>query len=282
MAKENNKKRRDPGIYSLALVEKKSHKVLWQRDFTRNLLWLSISAVVLIGAAIVYCIIAFTPLRVTIPGYPDARSRNAAVHNAIKIDSLENLITRWDLYAENLSRVIDAREPLNIDSVIRRRNYIAEQGPDPALIEESDSLLRKEVLGAGQFSVSGQSKILPLEGRHFFTPLKGAVSRHFDAQLHPWADISAPAGSMVMSVLDGTVVFTGWNDESGYTIAVQHESGVLTFYKHNQKILKQFGDRVTAGTPIALLGSSLESSDHLRFELWYNGSPVDPEMYISF
>ena len=85
-----------------------------------------------------------------------------------------------------------------------------------------------------------------------------------------------------MSVLEGTVVFDGWNDESGYTIAVQHDGDIVTVYKHNQKLLKKTGDRVSAGTSIGLVGSTVESGDHLHFELWYKGEAVDPAKYINF
>ena len=149
-------------------------------------------------------------------------------------------------------------------------------------MEESDSLLRKAVISSGQFALSDKPRTLPLEGRHFFSPVKGVVSGEYEPAVHPWVDVSAPAGSLVLSVLDGTVVFTGWNDENGYTIGIQHEGDVLTFYKHNQKLLKDLGDHVSAGMTIALLGSSGQEGDHLRFELWYAGDPVDPAMYINF
>ena len=109
-----------------------------------------------------------------------------------------------------------------------------------------------------------------------FTPLKGVVLRAYDSVLHPYIDITAPANSVVMSALEGTVVFDGWNDEYGYTIVIQHSGDLVTVYKHNQKLLRKTGDRVSAGTSIALAG------EHLHFELWYRGEAVNPEKYIAF
>lgn len=283
MTKEK-RTRRNPDTYSFSLVEQSSQRVLWHRNFTRALLWLSGISVVIIGAALVYLLIALTPLRTTIPGYPDARTRNEAVQNALKIDSLETIISRWDIYAENLRRVIAGETPVNVDSVMRSRSQAAKTQADQAFLDSRDSLLRQEVAKSGRFSISDKSRSLPIEGRHFFQPVKGVVSQAYDAALHPYIDVSAPAGSLVMTVLDGTVIFAGWNDESGYSIGVQHEGDIITFYKHNQKLLKGLGDKVSAGTPIALLGSTLnpESGDHLRFELWYAGESVNPTMYINF
>ena len=285
MTKEN-KQVRESGKYRVSVVEQKTERVLWQRHFTKPLLWLSILAAVLIGAALVWCLIAFTPLRTTIPGYPDARTRNMAVQNALKIDSLERMITRWDLYAENLRRVVEGEEPLNIDSVLRVKAPVDSLPADAAALAQRDSLLRQEVTRS-QGLQDGKNRRVTLEGRHFIPPLKGVVSAEYDPLKHPYLDISAPAGSPVVSVLDGTVVFAGWSDEMGYTIGVQHAGDILTFYKRNQKLLKAVGDKVTAGTSIALVGQTgsaenATTGDHLHFELWYGGEPVNPVQYINF
>ena len=97
-------------------------------------------------------------------------------------------------------------------------------------------------------------------------------------------DITAPAGSVVKATLDGTVIFAGWSDDSGHTIQIQHDGDIVSIYKHNEKLLKKAGDKVTAGSPIALVGNSgeLTTGDHLHFELWHKGEAVDPTRYINF
>lgn len=87
-----------------------------------------------------------------------------------------------------------------------------------------------------------------------------------------------------MAVLDGSVVYTSWSQDSGYTLVLQHGSDLLSIYKNNQKLLHKTGDVVKAGTPVAMLASStsLTKGDHLHFELWYKGVAVDPAQYIKF
>ena len=147
MTKEN-KEALKPRKYRVSLVEEETQRLLWGRNFTRPLLWLSAISALLVFAALVWCLIALTPLRTTIPGYPDARTRNIAVQNALKIDSLENLITRWDLYAENLRRVVAGEEPLRIDSVLRVRSALDSLPADASALARQDSLLRQSVSGA--------------------------------------------------------------------------------------------------------------------------------------
>ena len=267
------------------IVDDDTHDKLWSRKFTRMGVLVTAITVIVVTISVIFCIIAFTPVRALIPGYPDARTKHDAIQNAIRIDSLENVITKWELYSENLRRVVDGQEPLKIDSLMEVRRSAASTAADMKEIAQKDSLLRKEVADEDRFDIkSKSSRTLPIEGMHFFTPLKGVVSQGYDKALHPYIDITAPGNSVVMSVLDGTVISDGWTDTEGYTIRIQHEGDIISVYKHNQKLMKKTGDKVTAGTPIAILGGtgSISDGDHLHFELWHKGEAVDPTKYISF
>ena len=251
--------------------------------FSRTNFIITAVSVVIVFALAVFAVTAFTPLRTFIPGYPDAHSKRAAIQNAMKIDSLEAVVKTWKLYAENFSRVLDGKTPIDIDSLLSSRP--GEDVLKSAEPGEKDSMLRQNVLNEEKFDLSGDAgRTLPIEGMHFFVPLKGVISQGYDKILHPYVDITAPANSMVMSVLDGTVIFAGWNDEAGYTIQIQHDNDIVSTYKHNQRLLKKTGEKVSAGSPIALVGNtgSLSTGDHLHFELWYRGEAVDPTKYINF
>ena len=280
----NKQIKEDPGRnYRLSITDSRSHERLWSVNFNRTqMIVATVSAIVLLLIA-VFCLIAYTPIRTFIPGYPDAHSKRQAVQNVMRIDSLETQILRWELYTENLKRIVAGEEPLRLDSLIlsgRRKDALQSEG----FYSEQDSILRAQVQEEEQFQVSGVHRDLPIEAVSFFTPLKGVVSRGYDRAMHPYLDVTAPANSVVMAVLDGTVVFSGWDDDTGYSIAIQHKGDILSIYKHNQKLLKRTGEKVKAGTPVALVGNagSLTTGDHLHFELWYAGDPVDPTQYISF
>ena len=283
MAQQNKvKKTRN---FRLTLVDDKTHKHLWSAHFTKvGFIVAIISALVMLSAA-VFCVVAYTPVRTFIPGYPDAHSKRAAIQNAIRIDSLENVVYRWELYSENLRRVVEGQEPLKIDSLINAAQASRTATADAADLLSKDSLLREVVREEEEFGISARNKRdLPIEGLHFFTPLKGVVSQGYDANIHPYIDITAPAGSVVKATLDGTVIFSGWSEEAGNTIQIQHESDIVSIYKHNEKLLKKVGEKVTAGAPIALVGNTgdISTGTHLHFELWHKGETVDPTLYIKF
>ena len=271
--------------YRLTLQDATSHERKWSLRFTQTQLLVGgISAVVVVLMGI-FCLIAYTPIRTFIPGYPDAKSRRQAVQNALRIDSLQTRILQWELYTENLRRVVAGEDPIRLDTLVLGSEGGSRAVPDARYLAIRDSLLRADVQQEEQFGVSSQTRQnLPIEALSFYTPVKGVVTKGFDRVLNPWVDVTAPAGSMVMAVLDGTVVFTGWAQESGYTLVIQHASDLISIYRNNQKLLHKSGDTVKAGTPVAMLASSnsLTKGDHLHFELWYKGAPVDPVLYIKF
>ena len=270
-------------FFRLSLVNASTHERIWSLRFSRTTMIVAVASSIVIVVVGLFCLIAYTPIRTFIPGYPDAHTRRQAVQNAQRIDSLETRIIQWQLYSENLRRVVAGEKPIRMDSLI-----LGSKGssalPAAAFLDLRDSLLRADVAAQEQFGVSSAGRNLPIEAQTFFPPIKGVVSNPFQAAVHPWVDITAPAGTMVMSVLDGTVISTDWNQDKGYSIILQHKGDIISVYRNNQKLLHKPGDSVKAGTPIALLASSpsLTKGDHLHFELWYEGHPADPAQFISF
>jgi murein DD-endopeptidase MepM/ murein hydrolase activator NlpD len=283
MTKHNREKKRTN--YRLAVIDDKSHEQLVTIRFTKTSAFVAIITVLVMLCALVYSITAYTPVRTFIPGYPDAHSKRAAIQNAIKVDSLERVIFRWEMYSENLKRVLAGEEALKIDSILISTRKPSDAKADVSGLMKQDSLLRQNVMEEEQFGISARKqRDLPVEGMLFFTPLKGVVSQGYDPAIHPYVDITAPSGSVVKAVLDGTVIFSGWSDDAGHTIQIQHDGDIVSIYKHNEKLLKKTGDKVSAGTPIALVGNTGEMTTgaHLHFELWHKGETLDPTKHISF
>jgi murein DD-endopeptidase MepM/ murein hydrolase activator NlpD len=271
--------------FRLSLLDAKTHQQLKSVRFTRTTFIITIACSVIIFCAVIFSLIAFTPIRTFIPGYPDASTKRAAIQNAIKADSLESVIYKWELYAKNLRRVLEGESGLDIDSLMTASQKQAQAAQDAKYLKEQDSLLRKNVQEEEMFEISGRNtRSLPIEGTHFFTPLKGVVTQGYDQAMHPFIDIAAPEGTAVNAVADGTVIYTGWSEDTGYTIQLQHDSDIISIYKHNDKLLKNVGDKVKAGTPIGLVGNTggLSSGPHLHFELWYKGESMDPAKHINF
>jgi murein DD-endopeptidase MepM/ murein hydrolase activator NlpD len=280
-----NKDNKKTTHFRLSLLDAKTHQQLKSVRFTKTTFTITIICSIVILCSVIFSLIAFTPIRTFIPGYPDASTKRAAIQNAIKADSLESVIYKWELYAKNLRRVLEGESGLDIDSLMTDSRKQAEAMQDAKLLQQQDSLLRKNVQEEEMFEIAGRNtRSLPIEGMHFFTPLKGIMTQGYDSAIHPFVDIAAPEGTAVNAVADGTVIYTGWSEDTGYTIQLQHDSDIISIYKHNNKLIKNVGDKVKAGTPIALVGNTggLSTGAHLHFELWYKGESMDPTKHINF
>lgn len=282
---ENNNKLRSK--YRFAIFNDTSHEELFV--FRSNGVALILSIITIIAAIIVSVIalISFTSLKTFIPGYPTTESRREIVENTIKVDSLKNEIELWRIQLANIQKIVSGSTPLQIDSIINLKDN---KGTTIDSLKESyaksDSILRAAVMKEEQFNItSSKQRIEQIEGMHFYTPIKGVVTHEFSPNANRlFINISAEANSTVSAILGGTVFVADFSDQEGYFIGIQHSNNLISLYKHNSKLLKEVGDVVEAGTPIALAGSTgtLTNQPLLHFELWHNGLPINPVDYIKF
>ena len=120
---------------------------------------------------------------------------------------------------------------------------------------------------------------------YLFPPVRGYLSDRFSfREGHFGVDVVAPEGEAIYAVKEGTVVFASWTEDGGYIIALMHPNHLFSVYKHNAVLLKNVGDKVYTGQPIAIIGNTgtLSFGTHLHFELWYAGRVLNPELFISF
>ena len=84
--------------------------------------------------------------------------------------------------------------------------------------------------------------------------------------------IAAPAGTPVRAVADGRVVFSDWMNGYGLILIVDHGNGTMSLYAHNEALLRDTGDSVQRGDPVASVGNSgAPGRPALYFELRRNG-----------
>jgi len=117
-------------------------------------------------------------------------------------------------------------------------------------------------------------------------PLSGTLLAGYGATMPDGRDsagvlIAAPAGTTVQAVADGTVVFSEWMTGYGLIVIVDHGNDHMSLYAHNDALLREVGDRVSRGDPVASVGSSGgQGQPALYFELRRNGQPIDPSSWL--
>jgi len=236
-------------------------------------------------------IISFTSLREYIPGYTNPELPKQVYRLQQLTDSLEKDFYRKNLYIQNIKNIIDGKEIS--DSIIPNNEQSANYDTITSLSKSiEDSLLRIDYENQRSYSLflSENENLYAgnkssISSYNFFTPLKGIISRNFNlAEKHYGIDIVATNNEAIKATLDGTVIFSDWTVQTGYVIGIQHNHNILSVYKHNSALLKKTGTFVKAGEPIAIVGESgeLSTGPHLHFELWFNGTPVNPKNYMGF
>ncbi len=245
-----------------------------------------LATVTIVMTMLVTSLIAFTPVREYIPGYADVGMRRDLIKLALKTDSLEQALVEQNAFTENVGNVLKGN--VKADSTQNRPDKNKDYNKLNMNASVAEEALKKDIESEDKYSLeysTENTKKNGISNFFFFTPLKGIVSEQFKSKdQHYGVDIVGPENESVKATLDGTVILATWSSETGYTITVQHSNNLISVYKHNSVLLKKVGDYVKAGEAIAIIGNSGEQTTgpHLHFELWYNGTAINPQDYIVF
>jgi murein DD-endopeptidase MepM/ murein hydrolase activator NlpD len=127
-----------------------------------------------------------------------------------------------------------------------------------------------------------EKAIFPVEGRissrfgHRIDPLDGHEAHH------KGLDIAATEGTPIKAMRSGTVTFSGTRGGYGKVVIIDHGNGLESRYAHCAHLDVRVGQHISAGAPIATVGSTGRSTGaHLHLEVRKNGTAVNPMNYLS-
>ncbi len=140
---------------------------------------------------------------------------------------------------------------------------------------------RLQQLARAELNLTGLAKL-----KHKLNwPIKGKILRSFGSRKQGYLRwkgvlISAPIGREVTAIHHGKVLFADWLNGYGLVTVIDHGNGYMSLYGHNQALLKDVGDRVETGEPIALVGQSGgQQLSGLYFEIRHRGKAVNPKTW---
>jgi septal ring factor EnvC (AmiA/AmiB activator) len=148
-----------------------------------------------------------------------------------------------------------------------------------SLLEEIDRALAQLMPqeSVEPFSAARGSMPWPVDGR--ITTRFGA-SRNLGKMRWQGVRMAAEPGSTVTAIHHGRVVYADWLRGSGLLLVIDHGDGYMSLYAHNESLLRDVGDWVTAGAPVSTVGDSGgQSEPGLYFEIRRNGKPTDPQQW---
>jgi murein DD-endopeptidase MepM/ murein hydrolase activator NlpD len=258
--------------YVLALVNRRTFEQKGSIALTPlNLLFLFAGGFMLM-VFLLSLLVSFTPIKRFIPGFPGKAMEERSIQAMAKADSLEYELHAMKEHFRRMRSVLDGRLDKSDTS---GKHSLASIAPlDSIRSSTRDVRVRKK-------KASGS---IPMQ-EYLFPPLRGSLTDAFDPPGHHFGvDLTASEGASIKATYEGTVVFSSWTPGEGNVIQIQHPHGLLSVYKHNSVLLKEAGQKVRTGDPIAIIGNtgSMTTGPHLHFELWYRGDPVDPEKLMVF
>ena len=243
---------------------------------------LSLYSIILIAFTI--SVVFFTQIREMVPGYSSSDLLTQAIYLTKKTDSLENELELNNTFYKSIENVLSGKteEIIYKDtlSVSKEKDNIDLQA---VLANAEDSILRKYVEEEDKFNLTKNE--LVIENKMFVSPVKGQITQKFDPLNNHFAlDILVDTGTPVKSILEGKVIFSEWSVDTGHVLIIDHGDNIISVYKHNSKVLKTQNNFVKAGEVIAYSGNqgTLSTGPHLHFELWKNGTPINPEPLFNF
>ena len=260
----------------------------FEEIFSLRLTLMNVFVVATIGALLIIFIttyiIAFTPLREYIPGYASTQLKKDATELALKSDSLNNALKKNDAYIQSIKKVLTGDleyAKFNKDSILASVSEpVSEEDLKPS---KADLKFREEVEREDKYNLFEKAK--PKVSSVLFPPVKGMITEKFNPkEKHYAVDIALPKNTPIKSILSGRVIFADWTPTTGNVVIIRHNNGFISIYKHAASVTVSQGDVVKTGEVIALAGSTGQESTgvHLHFELWKDGYPIDPSIFIEF
>ena len=259
--------------YRIGVFDPESLRELKSYQFSLLSFLLSFLGLVLLVFLFCILLFSFKPIKHFIFGIDNVESSSAFINLNKQVIDLEKTLQAQTVYIDGLVGMLNGdNEKVN--------------QADPKLVDIKPNNTSNLVIPT-ESSTEKNIGLRELRAKlmHLVSPVRGRISAHFNAlEDHLGTDIIAPKNSPIVAVNDGVVINSAWTLETGNTISVQHADNIISVYKHNSALLKSEGDYVTAGEAIAIIGNTGEQTTgpHLHFELWYQGTPLDPVQFISF
>ena len=267
----------------LSMRDRESEEPHWKVNITPIGLISGIAALIIIIVTILMILMAYTPILEVFPGYKSRSERmhDDLVNSIMQVDSIERLMNRMIEYNDAVTKIINGSTP-TLHSTIMTDSI--KQETEIALPTRADSLLRSLLeRESGEYSLRNTIKANPVAAM-FSAPIKGTITRPFDAHNGDYgiSIMSIDADRSVTAIENGTVVGV-LQGAAGYTtVLIQHGEGYTSAYSQLGETLVRKGQMVQNGAVIGSLAQKDEKTLELEFELWRNGTAVDPERYILF
>ena len=140
---------------------------------------------------------------------------------------------------------------------------------------------RQEARAAARAAARAPQWVMPVTGAGWSASF-GEAGSSWSSGYHTGQDFTAPSGTPVLAVSDGTITSATWSDAYGNIIEITHPSGDQSWYAHMSGFERTSGS-VSAGDVIGYVGCTGNCfGNHLHFEYHPGGGEAaDPIAWLN-
>lgn len=234
-------------------------------------------------ALLVLVLLKFTPVSELFSSQAEKNLREQAIAISEQVRMLQDSLQARDAQLNQMKRAISTGNDTVFSinqgeqkATNNNREKKWEHESSYAVDTISDTvLLKNEIVFSDLF-----------ENEHVFPtsyPLDGTLTRGFNPEKgHYGVDIATEGGTPFKAMADGAIVSQNWSVNYGWILYIQHGGNMVTIYKHAEDLSKSIGDIVSKGDILGTAGNTgiMSSGPHLHLEIWKNGIPQNPNLYL--
>lgn len=265
---------RNPRRYRLDFISENTFNRVWSLRMGRTTMWLVSAGCLAALCALIYAVLAYTPLRSLLPGDMSGDLRTQYITATMRADSLERVARINRQYTDNIRAILSGEDPDSTATDAQAPVTAAPTDTLPAAGENERAFVRAYDEQT-RFNLSVLAPIAA-EGMVFVPPLSSGA--HTTPVAGGGLSINPHRAVAVSSVYQGTVAGVYNGPDGTSTIVIQHPNDFVSIYGGVGDVFVERGQRVEAAQRIAHTSTRVA----LVFELWHNGTSLNPREYIAF
>lgn len=270
----------NPRRYRLDFIAENTFNRVWTIRFSRARVFLFTATIIAAIGALMFVVFFFTPVRKLLPGRLEGDLRLKYVGMALRLDSLEQRNRANDLYLTNLHSIFteDTTDRIPDRPSARQSTELSASQTDSMLqASAAERRFVQQYEASERFNLSVLTPIAA-EGMAFYSPIDGAVEDPVLIRDNTLVEFAEKGLMAISSAYRGTVIGVYPEADGRSTVVIQHPNDFISIYHGLADCFTRTDSKVRAGERIGHSGKGRI----FGFELWHNGSAVNPTEYISF
>lgn len=265
---------KNPARFRLDFIKENTFNRVWSLRMTRRSVVAVTAAVVAAGAALLWCIMAYTPLRQLLPGTLDGDLRSRYLEAALRLDSLEQKVRINNAYLANIETIMS--DGISADSA-RTAAELAILSDSLPEASEAEKAFVRAFEDEARFNLSVLTPIAA-EGMVFSSPAATEAEIDDLSASTPGIRITSRRASAISATYRGTVLAVYTRPDGTSAVTLQHPNDFISIYDGLGDVFVDKGVKVDAGQRIGHTSPGLSTI----FELWHKGNRLKPREYINF